>query len=69
MIVSRRSRLVMCALFGAVLLTACGRAGAPLKPSEAAREQAKANDQPLPPRPVPNAKNPDKRFILDGLLE
>ena len=53
----------------ALLLVGCGRAGDPLKPSEAARLQAKENKQPPPPKPLPNENNPDKRFILDGLLE
>jgi len=53
----------------ALLLTGCGRAGDPLKPSKAARLQAKENKQPPPPAPLPNKNNPDKRFILDGLLE
>ena len=51
------------------LVVGCGRAGAPLKPSEALRQQAKENKQPLPPAPTPNEKNPGKRFVLDGLLE
>lgn len=52
-----------------LMLAGCGRAGDPLKPSEALRQQAKADKQPLPPTPTPNANNPDKLFILDGLLE
>ena len=50
-------------------LYGCGRAGAPLKPSEAAIERAKANKEPLPEAPVSNSTNEDKRFILDGLLD
>jgi len=50
-------------------LSACGRAGAPIKPSQAAINEAKANKQPAPRKPVPNEQNPEKRFVLDGLLE
>ena len=56
-------------LLVALVLASCGRAGAPLKPSEAAIEKAKADGTPKPEKPVPNSKNPDKRFVLDGLLE
>lgn len=57
---------VVCTM--AVALCACGRAGAPLKPSEAAAAQAKANNEPAPVAPTPNSQNPDKPFILDRLL-
>lgn len=51
------------------VLAGCGRAGAPLRPSQAAVLEAKETGA-LAPRPVvPNAAKPDKRFILDGLLE
>lgn len=50
-------------------VTACGRAGDPYTPSEGARIEAKEQGLPLPEAPVPNAANPGKRFILDGLLE
>ncbi|MGI9355393.1 MAG: LPS translocon maturation chaperone LptM [Rhizobiaceae bacterium] len=53
----------------ALMLTGCGRAGDPLKPSQSSRLLAKENKQPPPPTPLPNKNNPDKRFILDGLLE
>ena len=52
----------------AAALSACGRAGPPLKPSQAAAKQAKANGEPVPAAPTPNRANPDKSFILDGLL-
>ncbi|MEL6783228.1 MAG: hypothetical protein AAFO61_02245 [Pseudomonadota bacterium] len=52
-----------------LLVSGCGRSGAPLKPSEAAAKEAKANNQPAPARPVPNNQNPDKPFILDRLLQ
>ncbi len=61
---------IACLLILAIsVLAACGRAGDPLKPSEAAIEHAKENKETPPPRPVPNKSNPDKRFVLDGLLE
>lgn len=63
------SLIPLALLLAAVSLSACGRAGDPLRPSVAAAEAAKANDQPVPPPPVPNAQNPGKRFVLDGLLE
>ena len=50
-------------------MSGCGRAGAPLKPSEAEIQRAKAENRKPPEAPIPNRKNPDKRFILDGLLE
>jgi predicted small lipoprotein YifL len=53
----------------AAMLTSCGRAGSPLKPSEAARDRAKAENLPPPEKPVSNRDNTEKRFILDGLLE
>ncbi len=49
--------------------TACGRAGAPYTPSEGARIDAKEQGLPMPEAQVRNANNPEKRFILDGLLE
>ena len=52
-----------------LLLTGCGRAGAPLKPSAAVAKQAKADGVPAPEVPTPNSQNPEKRFILDGLLD
>lgn len=50
-------------------LSACGRAGAPLKPSEAAIQQAKEAGEERPKAPTPNSENEEKRFILDDLLE
>ncbi|MEP1207221.1 MAG: hypothetical protein ABJM29_06590 [Rhizobiaceae bacterium] len=64
-IVTRAAMLVAIA----AVLSACGRAGPPIKPSQAAIERAKEAKQPLPEKPVPNSKNEEKRFILDGLLE
>ena len=51
------------------MLASCGRRGDPLKPSEAAIAQAKKENRPVPDAPTPNGENPEKRFILDGLLE
>ncbi len=56
-------------LMAALTLASCGRAGPPIKPSEAAIKQAKKDGIQAPEKPVPNSKNPDKRFVLDGLLE
>ncbi len=56
-------------LLAALAVTACGRAGAPYTPSEGARIDAKEQGLPAPEAPVKNANNPEKRFILDGLLE
>ena len=53
----------------ASVLSACGRAGPPIKPSQAAIERAKEAKETPPEAPVPNKENEDKRFILDGLLE
>lgn len=61
--------LTVAAFAVAILLVGCGRAGSPLKPSEAAIERAKEQKLPPPDVPVPNKQNPEKRFILDGLLE
>ncbi|MEL6967146.1 MAG: hypothetical protein AAGM04_07170 [Pseudomonadota bacterium] len=53
----------------AIAVSACGRAGPPIKPSQAAIAAAKEEKRPAPARPVANAQNPDKKFILDGLLD
>lgn len=53
----------------ALILSACGRRGDPLKPSQAAIEAAKSEKRDVPEKPTANDANPDKRFILDGLLE
>ncbi|MGI9366118.1 MAG: hypothetical protein ACR2O8_13100 [Rhizobiaceae bacterium] len=66
---TRPVALTVAALALAALLAGCGRAGSPLKPSEAAVERAKEQNLPPPDVPVPNSQNPEKRFILDGLLE
>ena len=55
--------------FAAATLAACGRAGDPYTPSEAARRQAKEEGRPAPQTPTPNRENEGKRFVLDGLLE
>ena len=60
---------LIAALTASVLLSGCGRNGAPLRPSEAAIEQAKEEERPAPAAPTPNVQNQEKRFILDGLLE
>ncbi|MEN0040263.1 MAG: hypothetical protein AAF764_02895 [Pseudomonadota bacterium] len=52
-----------------VVVSGCGRAGSPVTPSQAAIDQAKEEERPAPERPTPNAQNPDKGFILDGLLK
>ena len=64
-----KGKSMVALVLAAAMLAACGRAGAPITPSQAAREEAKANQLPPPDQPAPNAKNDDKRFILDGLLE
>lgn len=51
------------------VVAACGRTGSPMRPSQAAVEQAKREKRAVPVAPTPNSQNPDKRFILDGLLE
>lgn len=56
-------------LLSLAMLVGCGRRGDPIKPSEAAIQAAKKEKQPIPAAPTPNASNPEKRFILDGLLE
>jgi predicted small lipoprotein YifL len=62
------SRVILLSLTS-LALVACGRAGAPYTPSEAARIEAKELGEPAPAAPTPNAQNQDKRFILDGLLD
>ena len=66
---SRTKMLVVLLAACPIVLAGCGRKGPPLKPSEAAIQNAKANKQPAPDRPTPNSENPDKKFILDGLLD
>ncbi|EFL88022.1 hypothetical protein [Ahrensia sp. R2A130] len=51
------------------VVTGCGRRGSPVTPSQAAVDQAKADKRPAPARPTPNSQNPEKKFILDGLLK
>ena len=69
MTVLKTIRLLALLMIAGLVLAGCGRAGDPLKPSEAAIERAKEAKKPPPPSPLPNKDNPDKRFILDGLLE
>ena len=68
---SRLSNIVVTVTCIAALavVTGCGRRGSPVTPSQAAIDQAKAEERPAPERPTPNAQNPDKGFILDGLLK
>jgi predicted small lipoprotein YifL len=61
--------IVVTMVAAAAVLSACGRAGPPIKPSQAAIERAKEAKETPPEAPVPNSQNEDKRFILDGLLE
>lgn len=62
-------KMTIAILLSCAMLAGCGRRGDPLKPSEAAIAQAKKENRPAPDAPTPNKDNPDKRFILDGLLE
>ena len=48
----------------ALVLTACGRAGAPLSPYKAATKQAKKDGTPPPEKPVK-----ERPFVLDSLLD
>ena len=68
-LISRTSMLVVLMAASSIVLAGCGRKGPPLKPSEAAIQNAKANKEPVPDRPTPNSENPEKKFILDGLLD
>ncbi len=61
--------IVAALLIGAAVLSGCGRAGAPLKPSQAELERSKAENGSKSQAPIPNRENTEKRFILDGLLE
>lgn len=56
-------------LVALTLVSGCGRRGDPLRPSEAAAQLAKEEKRPAPEKPVPNEKNKDKEFVLDGLLD
>ena len=67
--IKRTGTLVVMMVAVAAVLSACGRAGPPMKPSQAAIERAKEAKETPPEAPVPNSENEDKRFILDGLLE
>ena len=60
---------VVLILASSLVLSGCGRNGMPIRPSDAAIKQAKEDELPAPETPTPNANNPQKRFILDGLLE
>lgn len=61
---SRFSYSLIATLLAASMLTACGRAGAPLSPYEAKVKQAKEDKTPAPEKPAK-----DRPFILDGLLQ
>ncbi len=56
--------ILYAALAAALMLTACGRAGAPLSPYEADVKRAKADKTPRPEKPVT-----DRPFVLDSLLD
>lgn len=60
----KRPAALWLVLAGALALSACGRAGAPLTPYEAAVEAAKENETPPPPPP-----ERDPPFVLDKLLQ
>lgn len=62
-------KMTIAILLSFAMLAGCGRRGDPLRPSEAAIAQAKKEERPAPAAPTPNGSNPEKRFILDGLLE
>jgi predicted small lipoprotein YifL len=60
--------LVVAAAVG--LVAGCGRKGGLDTPYQAAvdaRKEASRNKEPLPPEPT--VPEPDKKFILDGLLD
>jgi predicted small lipoprotein YifL len=63
-------RVLLALVLLAVAVTGCGRKSDLLTPYEAAveaREEAEKAKQPLPPEPTPPP--PDRRFILDPLIE
>jgi predicted small lipoprotein YifL len=52
------------------LVAGCGRKGSLDTPYAAgieARKEAQRNKEPLPPEPTP--PQPDRKFVLDGLLD
>ena len=64
-----RATLIFLMLGLTVSLAACGRKGALDTPYEAAveaREEARENDEPLPPEP--QRPNRDRPFFLDPLI-
>lgn len=64
-----RATLILLMLGLTVSLAACGRKGALDTPYEAAveaREEARENDEPLPPEP--QRPNRDRPFFLDPLI-
>lgn len=64
-----RATLILLMLGLTVSLAACGRKGALDTPYEAAveaREEARDNDEPLPPEP--QRPNRDRPFFLDPLI-
>ena len=66
---SRSAVTALLLVLAPALLIGCGRKGAPIKPSDAAIAKAKENKEPVPEKPIPNSENPDKKFVLDGLLD
>lgn len=65
----KTATVLMLLVTAAALLSACGRVGPPLKPSEAAIQRAKDAGEEPPQAPTPNSQNTEKRFVLDGLLD
>ena len=66
------SRLITVLALAATLgvVAGCGRKGAldtPYTAAVEARKEAERNKEPLPPEPTPPV--PDKKFVLDGLLD
>ncbi|MBX9465411.1 MAG: hypothetical protein KL840_20985 [Aquamicrobium sp.] len=63
-----RTTLLLAAI--GVAVTACGRRpgtlDTPYEAARDAREEARRNDQPLPPAPKPPVQ--DRKFFLDGLI-
>lgn len=66
---SKTATFLVLLLAVSTILSACGRVGPPLRPSQAAIERAKEAGEEPPRAPTPNSQNEDKRFVLDGLLD
>ena len=66
-----RQLLTLLLVVSIAAVAGCGRRASLDTPSQAAyeREREEAKQAGLPPPPKPSDETPDRRFILDGLID